>query len=697
MWNKVKSLFIKEQGDVSVVSNVQNSTAQYMDGGFIGNAVGGYAGNEIVNACVDKRARSLAEAPIVIKDKNNELVEQHPTVALMTKPNPFQSGFEFIERWSQHLDLAGNAFVWKARGSGNKVAELWTLQPDRVAIVASKDGFISHYVYTLDGAEMPIPKEDIIHFKNGNPLNQFFGLATIKAASHRVEMDNDMTDMLKGLVQEGGVPTGILTTVDADISQAEVSRLKKAWNQNYSGQNKGGIAVLTGDATFEKISYNPDELAAVQITNITESRICMVFGVSPIIIGAHVGLESSTYSNYETAISSFFEETILPLQRKVAAVLTMDLDLNPVQTDTIMFDNSGVGAFRSRREAKALLDLEYVTAGIKTVNEVRADLGLDPLDDFELEELEEEEEERVEPEEEPEVKEKNGCGCPSKALQSPKVNKADSRDIRLLREALGTLQQADEHLDRVEHTMKKIFKSIGQDIAAIFVPLIKSEGEFLVKQDGDIIIPPDVLAAITSQVGSLGPVWTDNISKQIEPVMKSLMAAAGASAANKVGVAFDLTNELVVSAVKGQTLKLAGSVSENTIGIVKAKIATGIEAGLPLKDISNSIKPLFVGEDAAKRATRIARTEVIRGANEGARASYQSAGVTKMVWVAAGDACPYCTELDGKVVGIDEKFVKVGDHFQPDGASAPLNTSYGDISAPPAHPNCRCSIAAEFE
>ena len=81
-----------------------------------------------------------------------------------------------------------------------------------------------------------------------------------------------------------------------------------------------------------------------------------------------------------------------------------------------------------------------------------------------------------------------------------------------------------------------------------------------------------------------------------------------------------------------------------------------------------------------KRCQMIARTEVIRAANEGRAQSWQQAAdaglidpaTTTKEWVAEADACDDCAGYDTEQVWLDDEF------------------SSGD-DMPPAHPNCRCS------
>jgi len=92
------------------------------------------------------------------------------------------------------------------------------------------------------------------------------------------------------------------------------------------------------------------------------------------------------------------------------------------------------------------------------------------------------------------------------------------------------------------------------------------------------------------------------------------------------------------------------------------------------------------------RADRIRLHESVRSEGAFARAVFIGAGITKLVWSASPDSCPYCAALNGVVVGIEEPFVSEGD-FQPEDVDRPL-TITSTHRHPPLHAGCVCSIEA---
>lgn len=677
LFNYIQSLFTTK-GLEHGVSAFMDGQPQYPTDNFIDNSVGGYGKNEVVYACVQEITSSLSEAPIQALDSEGLVVNTDQTVQLLNKPNPYMSGFDFWEITVNHLYLAGNAYWFKVKTRGNKVKELWPLRPDRIRVVPDKDKFIQAYIYQIDGKNHKIAVEDIVHFKFPNPTNEFIGMSPLRPGCRQIATDNDATDFAKVMLQNGGVPGGILK-IPEPLSREARQRIRSQWKQAYGGGGRGEIAVLEGDTTYEQISLDMHALAFADLREISESRICMLFGVPPIIIGAKVGLDRATYANYKEARASFWEETISSLQRRLTSRIELDPDLNPRNRDFI-FDLSNVPAMADKRQQKFNNAVLGVQSGIITVDEARAEIGLDAMEHEEEEEIQEQM-----PEEEEEREEE-------KALRQELEQK--NHQLKLLRDSLGTLSAADKFYDRFEHWAKKELKLQGKQFATLVDEFIESQVATKAIDD-DIKVTDTNIESLMGKVSELETLWVQHAKDSVAPIMKGVMNQSGMAASATLDIDFDITAAEVLNFVEQQTFKFADSISKTSGETIKTSITQAIENGATLRELKTDLKNKFAGKISEARAANIAQTETIRAANEGSRAAYKSAGVVQMKWIASADACPYCQGLDGKTVSVEENFLNKSDVYQPEGAQRPLNLSYGDIPSPPCHPGCRCTIIPE--
>jgi len=116
-------------------------------------------------------------------------------------------------------------------------------------------------------------------------------------------------------------------------------------------------------------------------------------------------------------------------------------------------------------------------------------------------------------------------------------------------------------------------------------------------------------------------------------------------------------------------------------------------AALEAEDAEVEIEQLLADWEVT-RPGKIVQHESIRAENAFARSVFALAGVIKIRSVAYGKSCPYCSALDGKVIGIEEAFLTAGD-FQPEGAERPLTVT-STHNHPPYHGGCDCGIEASI-
>jgi len=116
-----------------------------------------------------------------------------------------------------------------------------------------------------------------------------------------------------------------------------------------------------------------------EMRNHTESRICAVLGVPPILISANVGLQRSTFSNYKEARLSFHSETLEPLINKL--VRFMNYGVGAEFGETLSVDFAQMRAFMDDKETDNKRASDLFSAGIITLNEARTLVGQESLPD----------------------------------------------------------------------------------------------------------------------------------------------------------------------------------------------------------------------------------------------------------------------------------------------------------------------------
>ena len=357
------------------------------------NVAGDLGLNSVVATAMDWYVRNWPQGrPLVMRAVDSqqvEPVEDHPILALMAEPEPGMVG-NLLWGWViQDYKLFGNAYLRKQRlsGPGSQVVALQYLPQDMVRPVGDGRKPLTHYVYTTDGRAYELPIEDVIHFRYGrDPSDMRLGRSTVQAVLREIATDNVASSAAFGLLSNGAMPSIIVGpdasgSAQVDISPDDARQVKQSLRENLTGDNAGGIVVMSGPYKLDKVSLSPNELALDSIRRVPEERICSALGLNPMVLGLGSGLERSTYSNYERAQQAAWEDGMVPLMRAVADTLTVSLlpDFPESQEgDKVEFDLAGVRALADDRQAEAERAERLYKGGISDRAEAKRIAGLEP-------------------------------------------------------------------------------------------------------------------------------------------------------------------------------------------------------------------------------------------------------------------------------------------------------------------------------
>ena len=354
-----------------------------------------YRKNAIAYSCIRALARSASEPEFVACTIDAQGVEQiddpftDPLAKLIAQPNEEQEAYEFFEQMIIHLQATGNAFIRKLRSRAKGVASLVLLRPDLISIVPQRDKSgrkVAQYFYEpRPGKKEPIPARDIVHMKLPDVFDEFWGLSPLYVLLKFGDIDEQATDFMRSYFLNRGVPSGMLV-VEGRIQEPDRQELKDQWRTQYNGyrlgdrQGWGGVAVLDKGVRYEQLSSGLKDIRLDPIFNQSETRICMVFGVPPILVGTASGLERSTFSNFAESRRGFWTDTLIPMYTRIVRRLTKKLAQEDFgERRTIKADVSKVAGIQENKEKLRALAVRGWKEGLFTVNEARAVMDMPPL------------------------------------------------------------------------------------------------------------------------------------------------------------------------------------------------------------------------------------------------------------------------------------------------------------------------------
>lgn len=358
----------------------------------------GYSKNSLIYSCVREIATSFAPLRANVQ-RNGQVVERHRMSDLLADPNTGQDAAEFQDEIATHYQAAGNAYIEKVREStsrdrrrqygGYPVQELVAIRPDKVTVEPGATREDDVFLVTVGGqVRKRIPRADMIHVREPNLINDYYGLSKIALLTREGSIDLEMSDLELAFFRNAGVPMGLLT-VKGRPTDIQTEEIKSKFKRAFSGfRSWFDVLVLNESVTdYKPLGLPPKDMEGESTRFHVESRICGVFGVPGLLVGARFALTSAQQGNYEQAQLQFWSETMVPLAGYFASAWQKELLPEFATTRdrgaVVAYDFTGVRALqedvsRKLREVTRLINAGWV------VNDALRIVGLDELPDGDI-------------------------------------------------------------------------------------------------------------------------------------------------------------------------------------------------------------------------------------------------------------------------------------------------------------------------
>jgi HK97 family phage portal protein len=666
-----------------------------------------------------------------------EEVTDHPVLTLLSKPNPWcYSASELIEQVVYSLEMTGNAFLFS--GTDVAPADLYTMAPQYVRITPDPDRFIAAYIYGRSAeVEVSIDPAMVGHVRLFPNLDSpYLGRGCLHAVVREAELQALATQNEISRWLNAGRPSMWLPVRDG-ITQDEMRAVKASIASEYRGTHNAGKMLVTNALAGkpESLEFNPAEMEYVKGQEMIAERIWNAFGVPQSLLKLNdANLASAASGNRQYA-----ELTILPRAQKIAETLTeWLLPMFGLEGYWLAFDSPVKGDERAT-EARAQ---SLVSTGVMTINELRAELGYEPLDGGDVLRI------NGMPLDRPQTTAPAGLGTdPSTAPTEGTVDIAANLARALPPQTCvpGTSSAQPQHTEDQSQTKAACHAPSTGTEPEPSGPRCKSSGttpipeascqhrsvndcacgcgNTITKDDDDDLRLLNKLANAMQQaiggdirnmaeeaidsataaggvsispsaINALAAAMYQEVSNSLAEGARRGLAAIASSAgtAEEPGDAFSVIPENALSFYRERTPKLAGDVAGGLAANVKQAITTGLAEGKNLEEIKADLRKL-VPEMSATRAEVIARTETSYALNLGEKYAWADAGITHVRWKLAGGPCPICEKIAEEYPGphpIDESFYDLGDTVTT--SKGVFVFDYRPVYSPPAHPQCRCTL-----
>jgi HK97 family phage portal protein len=263
-------------------------------------------------ACLDLNSSLLATMPPY-------LVGASPSIDTAWMRNPDPDAYTSWEEFAKQLFwdyMMGEVFViataWYATGYP---ARFHVVPPWAVNVEMGKEGTRRYTIGALDVTA------ELLHVRYKSTVDDCHGHGPLEAGAARLVADATLLRYAQQLVAGGGIPTTMLIHPE-ELTAKQASDLQGQWVLARTS-SLGEPGVLSGGVSLQTVQVNPKDMALVELSQLTESRIAVLLGVPPYLMGLPSGADQSmTYTNASGLFDYHWRAGLRPKAQAVMAALS---------------------------------------------------------------------------------------------------------------------------------------------------------------------------------------------------------------------------------------------------------------------------------------------------------------------------------------------------------------------------------------
>lgn len=323
----------------------------------------------------------IAKLPLRIMRKRasgggREVHSRHPLSAVLAKPNRYQTSLQFIQNYLASKLWTGNVYVLLFRDARGVVNEMHVLDPNTVTPAVDPEGNVWYLVKRTNlnklDQDIYIPSRDILHDRAVTIWHPLIGVSPLFSAAVSASVGNRIAGHSDSFFKHMSRASGVLSA-PADIPPPTAERLKKEWDNNYAGTGFGKVAVLGAGLEWKPLTMTATDAQLIEQMRWSVEDVGRVYRVPAFMLGE----TKVTYRNSEQLSRMYFNGCLSYHIESMEQCFQQKFELGPEEDTSIEFDLAPL--FRMETDLRYATHAKALSAGIKSINEVRAEEDLPPV------------------------------------------------------------------------------------------------------------------------------------------------------------------------------------------------------------------------------------------------------------------------------------------------------------------------------
>jgi len=618
-----------------------------------------------VYSCVNVLARTLGATPLKVYERQQprgkKEAKGHRLYDLLhVSPNPEQTAFSWKETMQGHLALTGNAYSELVYNNGGELVQIWPLIPQNVR--CERVGKNLFYFVRVNDREHRLPAHRVLHLR-GLSRNGMMGLSPVKVFMDTFGHGLALQEYSARFFSNSASPGGVIKH-PMKMTTEGMKNLTKSWEDAHSGlSNAHRVAILEEGAEWQSVGLPPEQAQFIETLKLNRSFVAGIFNMPPHMVG---DLERATFSNIEHQDISFGKHTMAPWFSNWEQQITLSC-LSEKERSRFFVEFNMDSLLRGDTASRNAAYQVARQNGWMSANDIREKENMNPLP--------------------PEVgdvylvpanmypADVAGSLTPPAPKEPPKEEPTEEEPTRSVE-----WRGAPDPRLRIRQTFAPMWREAANRV-------IKRERADVMRAAEKHLASND-MGALRDYLRDLYENHPQFVKDVFGPVVRACATSLGDAINHRFGLSVDLEaptfRDFVEAYLHTFSSRWVGSSQGQVEQILNENPDSAIEA----------LSERFDGWEET-RANKTAGNEGTRLDGGISKTIFAASAITTLVWRAHGESCPYCRELNGRVVGIDQTFLEKGTTFQPEGAEVPLY-SRSKVFHPPIHRGCDCSIEPAY-
>jgi HK97 family phage portal protein len=334
-----------------------------------------------ITAAVQLISSTIGSLPAFVykrDDTGRTEAPHHPVAALIKAPNERQTWPDFMEWLTSQFLLRGNALALIETDGNGQAVRLIPIPWEHVIPVLLDNRRLAFDILQLGpwgGTGLPrrVLDTEVLHVRDRSD-DGYLGRSRLSRAPKVIQAALNLQEFSTSIWDNAATPSLAITHPGRLNAEAKIF-LQEEFNSLYAGTRNARRSLLLDEGmSAVPLSVSPEDAQTIESRRLSREECAALMGVPPPLVGIW---DHSSFTNSATASSWMGTFTILPIVRKIEAEFLRTVFADPAGPFHLEMDMSAL--MRGDSTAQQASNVANVTAGVMTINEARADLGLNPL------------------------------------------------------------------------------------------------------------------------------------------------------------------------------------------------------------------------------------------------------------------------------------------------------------------------------